>query len=140
MQIFHGNEAVIIYQFTRKLVLEIVALVEYVAMQLSNKPTRLTPASRPLGAAGYVALHNAQFLLGSTKPTWVVHDFRIAGDSEGFQANIYAHNRIIGREWFCVHDARETGIPLAIFVFQGERFYFASKRAVQLDFHIADFR
>src|SRR5439155_21640120 len=109
-------------------------------MQLCNQPTRLTPASRPLGAAGYVALHNPQFLLGSTKPTLVVHDFPIAGDSEAFQANIYAHNRIISREWFYLHDARETGIPLAIFVFQCERFYFASKRAVRLDFHIADFR
>src|SRR5260370_39974357 len=109
-------------------------------MQLSNQHTRLTPASRPLAAAGYVALHNPQFLLRSTKPTWVVHDFRIAGDSEKFQANIYGHNRIIGRQWFYVHDARETGIPLAIFVFQGERFSFASKPAVPLDFHIADFR
>jgi hypothetical protein len=78
-------------------VLEIVALVEYVAMQLSNQPTRLTPASRPLAAAGYVALRHPQFLLGSTKPTWVVHHFPSAGDSEGFQANIDAHNRIIGR-------------------------------------------
>jgi hypothetical protein len=77
-------------------VLEIVALVEYVAMQLNNQPTRLTPTSRPLAAAGYVALHNPQFLLGSTKPTGVVHDFPIAGDSEGFQAHIDAHNRIIG--------------------------------------------
>jgi hypothetical protein len=47
----------------RLCVLEIVALVEYVAMQLSNQPTRLTPASRPLAAAGYVALRNPQFLL-----------------------------------------------------------------------------
>src|SRR5260370_39095565 len=109
-------------------------------MQLSNHPTRLTPASRPLAAAGYAALHNPQSLLGSAKPTWVAHDFPIAGDSEGFQANIDAHNRIIGREWFYVHHARETGIPVAIFLFQGERFYFARKPAVQLDFHIADFR
>jgi hypothetical protein len=76
-----------------------------------------------------VAPHHPQFLLGSTKPTWVVHDFPIAGDSEGFQANIDAHNRIIGREWFYVHEARETGIPPAMFVFQGERFHFASNRA-----------
>lgn len=87
-----------------------------------------------------MALLAAQHLLCSAKPTWVVYDFRIAGDGKRFETNIYAHSMAALGQRFCVYHAAEEGIPFSVFVLNSERLHLASNRAMQLNLDVADFR
>jgi hypothetical protein len=117
VQIFHGDEAIVINQPSGQLVLEIVALVEYLSVQVSNPPARPAPTSTPLGAAGQVALLAAQFPLCLPEPPRIIYDFGIAGDGKGFQSYIDADTIAAFRQWFRIYEAGKTCVPFAIFLF-----------------------
>src|SRR5947208_11155318 len=139
VQVLYGDDAVVIHQFTRQLVLEIVALLEHMAIEFGNSAAGTFPAARPLRASGNVALLAPKFFLGCAVPSRIVYDFGIAGYSEGFQANVDANGIVILRQRFAIQDRGKAGVPLAVFILESERFNFALEPTMQLDFNVANF-
>src|SRR5438445_12395161 len=120
VQILHGDDTVVIHKFTRQLVLEIVALLEHMAIEFGNDAAGTFPAARPLRASGNVALLAPKFFLGCAEPSRIVYHFGIAGYREGFQANIYANGIVVLRQRFAIQDRGKEGLPLAVFILESE--------------------
>lgn len=96
MQVFHGNDTVVIDDLAAFLVREVIPPESDPLMDTGNGLAMFSTLRRPFGKFRMPALHFGKSFLFLAKKAWVGYFFTRGEGSEGFQSNINSH---LGRKF-----------------------------------------
>ena len=113
MQVFHGNDAVVIDDLAAFLVSEIIPPESDALMDTGNGFAMFATFWRPFGKLRMLALHFGKSLLFLAKKAWVGYFFTRGEGREGFQSNINSHLGRKFRQSLRFAFNRKRDIPLA---------------------------
>ena len=109
--VFYENDSVVPDNIAGKLVLEILALIKNVFIDLGQKAHRFLPAMATFCAASHLTLGSTQLGLGFAKPARILVDLPIAGHGKAFQTHVYTDGILADRQRLWFHDTAKADIP-----------------------------
>lgn len=138
VQIFDGNQAVIINQPTTNLVVKVCALVANVKVRALQKLNGFTSVIATFLSSGNLALCASQFRLGFSVPVWIVNLYSVAQSGECGQTNINADlfNRRGQRFWRAFN--RKANVPASGFALDRDSLDSSLNGTMQLDLDESD--
>src|SRR5215207_8192423 len=140
VQIFDGNQSVVVDQPTANLVLKVRPLFANVRVCLLQQQHGFPATVRATLTACHFALRAAKFLLCLPIVARVLNLSPIAQGGEGQQANVHANALSVGRQRHGFALDTETGVPLARLPLNRQSLNLPFDGAMQFDFNLADFR
>lgn len=138
VQIFGGNQPVLVYQRAREFVVKVRPLVANHNVGALQNLYRLTPTVRSFLSTDYLALCDSQFSLGDSIPTRVLNNHPVAECSKGRKANIHANGVCVQGQRLGLNITSEERVPSSSFTLDRERFDSPFYRPREFNFYEAD--
>jgi hypothetical protein len=116
VQIFVGDESVLITEFPRRFVMKVFSLIGDVVVKFRNRFHRLFAAIATLFFTGERVLCDPELLLRFLKELRRLHELAIARNQKRFQAQVNANGRIGGRYDFDIREFQmKNSVPFTGF-------------------------
>lgn len=140
VQIFDGNQPVLVNKFSTQFVMEVGSLVADVDMRSLKKQNRLASSVRAFLTPCYTSMCDPQDLLPFSIVPWILYLRSVAQSRKVGQPNIDTDCIGTKGERLRFNFASKQGVPLSRLALNGQGFDGAENRTMQPDLHFADLR
>lgn len=138
VQIFHGNQSVLVNKFSTQLVMEIGSLATDVDSRSLKNLNRFTSSVRAFLAPRYTPLCDPQSSLPFSIVPWIVYLRSVAHGGKVRQANIDTDSGRTKGQRLRFYLASEQRVPSSSLAFNSQRFDHAFDGPMHFDSHLPD--